>query len=65
MGKKFLSVIIPVFNTKIELLKKCIHSVAQLNVDDVEIIIIDDFSNLKTKGTHRLKVTLSVYVVHL
>jgi len=50
MREKFLSVIIPVFNTKIKLLKKCIHSVAQLNVDDVEVIIIDDFSNQKTQS---------------
>ena len=49
MRKKFLSVIIPVYNTKIKLLKKCIHSVAQLNINDVEIIIIDDCSNSKTQ----------------
>jgi len=50
MGKKFLSVIIPVFNTKIKLLKKCIQSVAQLNEAAVEVIIIDDFSDLKTQS---------------
>jgi len=63
MRKKFLSVIIPVYNTKIELLKKCIHSVALLNVNDVEIIIIDDCSNSKTQSFLKKlrKINIKVY----
>jgi len=63
MRKKFLSVIIPVYNTKIELLKKCIHSVAQLNINDVEIIIIDDCSNSKTQSFLKKlrKINIKVY----
>ena len=47
MEKKFLTIIIPVFNTEIKLLKKCLQSVSRLNPKDVQIIIIDDFSNTK------------------
>ena len=47
MEKKFLIIIIPVFNTEIKLLKKCLQSVSRLNPKDVQIIIIDDFSNTK------------------
>ena len=50
MRKKFLSVIIPVFNTSIKLLKQCVNSVAKLDTNDVEIIIIDDFSNSETES---------------
>ena len=50
MKKKFLSVIIPVFNTSIKLLKQCVSSVAKLDTNDVEIIIVDDFSNSETES---------------
>ncbi len=50
MKKKFLSVIIPVFNTNIKLLKQCIYSVAKLDTEKVDIIIVDDFSNLEIQS---------------
>lgn len=40
-----ISVIVPVYNTKIEYLKKCISSIIKQTMHDIEIIIIDDGSN--------------------
>jgi glycosyltransferase involved in cell wall biosynthesis len=42
-----ISFIIPVFNTDLTFLKKCINSIISQNSKDIEIIIIDDFSNSK------------------
>ena len=43
------SIIIPVYNTQKEFLKKCIESAITQSYSNVEIIIIDDGSDLKTK----------------
>ena len=47
MPRKFLTIIIPVFNTNLTFLKKCINSVKKQNCNDVEIIIIDDYSKYR------------------
>ena len=41
------SFIIPVFNTDLKFLKKSINSIINQNCKDIEIIIVDDFSNTK------------------
>ena len=43
-----LSVIIPVYNKSIEKLKRCFDSARFPNVDEFEVIIVDDGSNLET-----------------
>ena len=40
-----ISFIIPVFNTKSNLLKKCVSSIEKMRITDYEIIIINDGSN--------------------
>lgn len=40
-----ISVIVPVYNTKKEYLKKCISSILNQTMNDIEVIIIDDGSN--------------------
>ena len=40
----FLSVIVPVYNTNIELFKRCIDSICKINSNNYEVIIIDDGS---------------------
>ena len=39
-----ISFIVPVLNTEIELLKKCISSIKKIEIDDYEIIVINDGS---------------------
>lgn len=46
---KKISIIVPVYNTKEEYLKKCIKSILdQTIINEIEVIIIDDGSNEKT-----------------
>ena len=60
------SVIIPVFNTKTDYLKKCIESVKTQSFNDYEILVINDGSNrestnkyieyLKDKNDNKIKI---------
>lgn len=44
MAEKILSIIIPVYNTDIDKIKKCINSISKSYNDKIEIIIINDGS---------------------
>lgn len=44
MEKEKISIIIPVYNTKPEFLKRCIQSIIQQNYSNLEIIVVDDGS---------------------
>ena len=48
--KNILSVIMPVYNTKKELLVEAIDSVFNQTYSDFEFIIVDDGSNIETKN---------------
>lgn len=48
-----LSVIIPCYNTRFELLDRCINSVLTQNIDEYEIIIIDDGSDIEYRPLYR------------
>ena len=47
MGKTFFSIVIPVFNTE-KFIKKCVQSVLNQNFNDLEIILINDYSKDKS-----------------
>lgn len=48
-----LSVIIPCYNTRSELLERCIESVLQQQIDKYEIIIVDDGSDEEYKSEYK------------
>ena len=39
-----ISIIIPVYNSE-RYIRKCVHSIVEQNINDIEIIIVDDGSN--------------------
>jgi glycosyltransferase involved in cell wall biosynthesis len=47
MQNKIVSVIVPIFKTPIDYLKKCIESILNQKYADLDIIFIDDVSNMK------------------
>ncbi len=48
MGRPKVTVIVPVFNTREQYLKKCISSITEQTLKNIEIIIIDDGSGRET-----------------
>ena len=62
--EKLVSVIIPVFNTDIELVKKCLRSIRMQDYRNLEIIIVDDGSeSMLAKKYDALKAN-DIYVIH-
>ncbi len=55
MGDELISVIIPVYNTPIKLLKKCLESVYNQTYQALEIIIIDDGSEKEYREKYQKK----------
>ena len=49
MNKTLFSIVIPVYNTKIDYLKNCFESIKNQTYSHYEVIIIDDGSSLETK----------------
>lgn len=49
MNKTLFSIVVPVYNTKINYLKACFDSIKNQTYNNYEVIIIDDGSNQETK----------------
>lgn len=60
-NNELVSIIIPIYNTEIELFKRCINSIINQDYKDYEIIIIDDSSSINYNNIIKFyKQTLSI-----
>jgi glycosyltransferase involved in cell wall biosynthesis len=59
-GEKLVSVVVPVYNTKVSYIKECLNSVANQTLDkkDYEIIIVDDCSTERNTKNFVIKLSL-------
>ena len=55
-----LSVIIPVYNTKIEYLSNCLDSIANSSLIDMEVIVVDDGSTIDYKELKKKRTTKNI-----
>ena len=53
-----ISLIIPIYNTKIEHLQKCLHSIISQTYPDFEIVIVDDGSLFISSSEYELIMNL-------